>query len=246
MAGWIKLHRQIRENWTWEEKPYSKGQAWIDLILSANHEDRKVPLGNEVYDVKRGSFITSELKLMNRWGWSKTKVRAFLKLLQNDSMILQKKDSKKTTLTITNYSDYQDKETEEEPQKDQKKTAKKPQKNTNKNEKNEKNIKNTYAEFVTMTNAEYEKLVSTYGEEFTKQCIAVLDNYKGQNNKKYACDYRAILNWVVDKVKNQGTTKQKYQPQKTLQQQNLDTMKEWLQEEEANDKARVMHDTSDF
>lgn len=61
--------------------------------------------------------------------------------------------------------------------------------------------KTHFAEFVSMTNAEYEKLVSTYGKEFADQCITVLDNYKGANGKKYKSDYRAILNWVVDRVK---------------------------------------------
>ena len=54
-----------------------------------------------------------------------------------------------------------------------------------------------------MTNTEYEKLVSTYGKDVSDQCITVLDNYKGSNGKKYKSDYRAILNWVVDKVKQE-------------------------------------------
>lgn len=58
-----------------------------------------------------------------------------------------------------------------------------------------------FAEFVSMTNAEHEKLVSTYGKDFADQCILVLDNYKGSSGKIYKNDYRAILNWVVDKVK---------------------------------------------
>lgn len=58
-----------------------------------------------------------------------------------------------------------------------------------------------FAEFVSMTNAEHEKLVSTYGKDFADQCILVLDNYKGSSGKTYKNDYRAILNWVVDKVK---------------------------------------------
>ena len=52
-----------------------------------------------------------------------------------------------------------------------------------------------------MTNTEYEKLKSAYGEEFVNQCVIVLDNYKGANGKNYKSDYRAILNWVIDKVK---------------------------------------------
>lgn len=56
-----------------------------------------------------------------------------------------------------------------------------------------------FAEFVSMTNAEYDKLVSTYGKDFADQCINSLDNYKGSTGKKYKSDYRAILSWVIDK-----------------------------------------------
>lgn len=99
MAGWIKLHRDITSHWIWDDKPFDRRSAWIDLILMANHKDNKVVLGNEIINVNRGSFITSEIKLMERWGWSKTKVRSFLNLLENDEMIVKKSDKKKTTLT---------------------------------------------------------------------------------------------------------------------------------------------------
>ena len=32
-SGWIKVSRAIQEHWVWDEKPFSKGQAWIDLLL---------------------------------------------------------------------------------------------------------------------------------------------------------------------------------------------------------------------
>lgn len=70
----------------------------------------------------------------------------------------------------------------------------------NKINKKEQEEKIHFAEFVSMTNAEYEKLVSTYGKEFADQCISILDNYKGANGKTYKSDYRAILNWVIDRV----------------------------------------------
>lgn len=47
--------------------------------------------------------------------------------------------------------------------------------------KKEEEEKIHFAEFVSMTNAEYEKLISTYGKDFTDQCIYTLDNYKGSN-----------------------------------------------------------------
>ena len=106
--GWISLHRQIWDNWVWKDKPFSKGQAWIDLLLMANYEDKKVLIGNQLITVKRGSLVTSVRKLCDRWGWSNTKVRAFLSLLEQDGMLIVKSDAKKTTLTIVNYSDYQD------------------------------------------------------------------------------------------------------------------------------------------
>lgn len=106
--GWISLHRQIWDSWVWKDKPFSKGQAWIDLLLMANHEDKKTLIGNQLVVVKRGSRITSIRKLCDRWGWSNTKVRAFLSLLEQDGMIVVESDTKKTTLTIVNYSDYQD------------------------------------------------------------------------------------------------------------------------------------------
>lgn len=141
MEGWGKIHRSILDHWLWSDKPFSKGQAWIDIIMLANHAEKKVVLGNDLVNVERGSLITSELKLSDRWGWSKTKVRSFLDLLQNDNMIIKISDRKKTTINVVNYGIYQDIKTTEKPQKNCENTAKEPQKNTNKNDKNNKNDK---------------------------------------------------------------------------------------------------------
>ena len=79
--------------------------------------------------------------------------------------------------------------------------------NVNENDNvNEQEEKIHFAEFVSMTNVEHEKLVNTYGEDFTNQCITELDNYKGSKGKKYKSDYRAILSWVIDKIKSKGIT----------------------------------------
>jgi len=125
-GGWIRIQRQIQSHWLWEDKPVSKGQAWIDLILMANHEDSKFLLGNQLIEAKKGDVITSEVKLMKRWGWSKSKVRAFLLLLENDSMIVKKADTKKTTLNLVNYGVWQDSQTAKELVKDRKQTTKEP------------------------------------------------------------------------------------------------------------------------
>ncbi len=70
-----------------------------------------------------------------------------------------------------------------------------------KNKKKSEPEKKKYAEFVSMTEKEYEKLVERFGQAFTMACIEELDNYKGaKKGRTYASDYRAILSWVVDRV----------------------------------------------
>jgi len=60
-----------------------------------------------------------------------------------------------------------------------------------------------YAEFVSMTEAEHKKLIERFGQEKTARMIEVLDNYKGANGRQYKSDYRAILNWVAEKVEQE-------------------------------------------
>lgn len=124
--GWICIHRKIRESLVWQDKPFSKGQAWIDLLLSASHDDSKFLLGNEAIETKKGKFVTSELKLMERWGWGKSKVRAFLNLLEIENMIIKNSDRRKTTITIVKYSDYQDIDSDNVPLTDQYQTTNEP------------------------------------------------------------------------------------------------------------------------
>ncbi|MGD9552535.1 MAG: hypothetical protein AB7V60_05485, partial [Candidatus Caldatribacteriota bacterium] len=172
----------------------------------ANHCDKKILLGNELIEVKRGSFITSETKLADRWMWSRTKVRNFLDLLEDELMIEKISDQKKTVINIVNYDVYQNQEAATKQQRSNEEATKKQQRSTTKNDKNDKNEKKEkiqYAEFVKMTEDEYQKLVSIYGEKATLEMIEILDNYKGSVGKTYKSDYRAILNWVVKRWKEE-------------------------------------------
>lgn len=103
MSGWIKIHRDILYHEIWNDKPFSKGQGWIDILLFANHSDSKCIIGNCVEEINRGSLIISELKLMDRWGWDRKKVQLFLKFLESESMVVQNMN----IMTIVNYEIYQ-------------------------------------------------------------------------------------------------------------------------------------------
>lgn len=135
--GWICLHRDIRSHYLWQDKPFSKGQAFIDLLLLANHSDSRLLFGNELVFVKRGDLVTSTVKLSEYWGWSRTKVTSFLRVLEKDEMISVKSDNKKTAVHIVNYEQYQDITSLFEQQKDSKETSKNQVKNISKAAKNQ-------------------------------------------------------------------------------------------------------------
>lgn len=106
--GWIKLHRQLQECPMWYAERFSKGQAWVDLLLLANHRDKKILFNGEIITIQRGQYLTSMVKLAEKWGWSRPTVVKFLNLLEKDMMITRSSDNTKTLITIENYSVYQD------------------------------------------------------------------------------------------------------------------------------------------
>lgn len=106
--GWVSLHRSVTENFVWQDKPFNMGAAWVDLILMANHEEKKMPLDGRLITIKRGQTFSSVRSLAERWGWSKNKVTRFLSLLEQDEMVITERSKNGTLLTLVNYGNYQD------------------------------------------------------------------------------------------------------------------------------------------
>lgn len=107
-SGWIKLYRKLQDCWIWLDKePFDKRSAWVDLLLTANHSDKKILFNGELITVKRGQILTSVRKLSAKWKWSVNKVYRFLKLLESDEMLQKESDKDRTLLTIVNYSIFQ-------------------------------------------------------------------------------------------------------------------------------------------
>ncbi len=108
MEGWISIHRQIKDNWIWKSnEPFDKRSAWIDLLLSVNHKNRKIPFENDFIEIERGQVLTSIKQLSEKWKWSRHKVSNFLDQLEQDTMIVQVRDARKTLISIVNYNIYQ-------------------------------------------------------------------------------------------------------------------------------------------
>lgn len=108
MEGWIALYRQIRDSWIWKNnEPFDKRSAWIDLLLTVNHKSKKIPFENDFIEIERGQTLTSIKQLAERWKWSRHKVSDFLDQLEQDTMIVQVRDNRKTLVSIVNYDKYQ-------------------------------------------------------------------------------------------------------------------------------------------
>lgn len=140
--GWIKVHRSLAHHEIWLEEPFTRGQAWLDMLLLANHKDGTIRVRGIKIKIKRGQLGWSELGLSKRWLWSRGKVRKFLDELKSDGMIDYKTDNKTMVITLLNYSKYQERDKEKRQQNDNRMTTEWQQNDTNKNGKNGENGNN--------------------------------------------------------------------------------------------------------
>ena len=126
------------------EEAYDKRAAWVELLLLANHRDRKMLFNNEMITIERGQHLTSIRKLAERWRWSRGKVDRFLRLLENEHMVNTKRATNNILITVVNYNVYQYAEevgrATDGHETDTKRATDEPPTDTNNNVKNEKNI----------------------------------------------------------------------------------------------------------
>lgn len=233
--GWIKLYRKIQECeflWDSNDEPFDRRSAWIDLLLLANHDDKRTHFNGKGITIKAGQRLTSMRMLGERWHWGRERVRRYLDSLQEEGMIVRESDTHKTLITIVNYEVYQggcvtndatDSTTNtstNEPQTSHKRATDEPQtsinknnKEINKNDKNEKEVKKIYGEFkhVRLTEDERERLDIDFGVEQALDMIKILDEYIETSGKKYKNHNLVLRGWVLERVndkKNKGTGQQ--------------------------------------
>ena len=120
--SFIKLHRSLMDSELWQGEKFSRGQAWVDLILSAAYKDHHFFVRGNKVNIKRGQVAMSKLTMAKRWGWSRDRVTRFLTALQTARMISHQTSQLTTLVTICNYNKFQDSTT---PDKTTDKTANK-------------------------------------------------------------------------------------------------------------------------
>ena len=191
--GWIKLHRCLQDNPLWDSEPFSRGQAWVDLLLVANHNPGYVIKRGIKVDLNRGDIGHSEDKLAKRWSWSRGKVRRFLALLIEQEMV-QKiaagKTSVSTCIRIVNYEKFQGVDKETVQKTDQKADQKTVQEQEEKEEKE--------------TTSGYSEKFETFWKEYPNKTAK---SKAFTSWKKYKCD-NGIFASIMDSLKAQKKSDQ--------------------------------------
>lgn len=104
-TSFFTVDRKLLESELWTSEPFSKGQAWVDLIGRASYKDTE--------QLKRGEIITTERELASRWHWPNSKVHRFLGWLEAEGMITWSREwsaersRKWSRILLEKYSVYQ-------------------------------------------------------------------------------------------------------------------------------------------
>lgn len=210
--GWILLHRKLQDCQIWDnDEPFDMRSAWVDLLLLANHRDVEIIFDYKSTTIKRGQYLTSVRKLSQRWGWGKDKTLKYLRLLESLKMIKKDSDKRRTLITIEKYDEYQcaldTGQTQIRTESRQSADTPPPQTKNEKNEKNDK--KNIYGEYkhVRLTQKQYDKLITDYGEESLLAAIKYLDEYMQMKGRTYSDHNLVLRKWVFDAVERDNQQK---------------------------------------
>ena len=106
-AGYVRTDRRLFEHEMFEGDEYSRREAWMWLIANAAWQDGP--------KLKRGEVEVSQPEMVRQFGWSRDKVRWFLRDLYNRKMVkihththTQGHTHTPAVITICNYNKYQD------------------------------------------------------------------------------------------------------------------------------------------
>lgn len=229
-TGYIPIFRKFFDHYLWEEKrEFSKAEAWIDCIQLARYKDNKQKklIAGNLIEWGYGEFPASIRFLKQRWGWgSNTKVEKFLKLLEDDKMIVVKKGQGQNVITLCNYKSY---DISKLPQKDTERTQKGQTEDTERTERGQNSKKGNkgkkgeeyiYHPLISdfsnilkmeepLTIEQGESLIEKFGENQVKGILMRMENYKPLNKKNKSA-YLTANNWLQRNGVSGSTNNTKY------------------------------------
>jgi hypothetical protein len=106
--GYMAIWRKIQDHeFSKEKRVYSKFEAWIDILLEAQHEEtREVVIKMRLFECRYGESLKSIRTWGARWGWGEAKVKRFMYLLVKMNQIRYTNETVTTRITVLNYMQY--------------------------------------------------------------------------------------------------------------------------------------------
>lgn len=106
---WVRLNVDVFDHPMFEREVFSKREAWIWLIAKAEPRPKTTTVKGVRYNLKRGELVAARDYLAKTWGWTDSKVRAFVAKLARagDISVRQELSKKPAKLTICKYDEYQ-------------------------------------------------------------------------------------------------------------------------------------------
>jgi hypothetical protein len=116
------------------------------MLMEAQHDERpqQVVFGMKVLTCNYGECLKSNVTWARRWGWTESKVRRFLKLLENMGQLRTKNEGITTRISLINYATYDPRRRECNEEAPRKRRGSAEEATTDKNVKNVKNEKNKH------------------------------------------------------------------------------------------------------
>lgn len=202
MSDWLKINRSILNHWVYEDAETFK--AWIAILAKVNYAESKVKIGGSILKCKRGESLFS----LDTWakifgyGWNKSKVRRFFKLLESDKMIVTKNEFKTTRLTVCKYDSYQGSrnasETGLKRERNASETHLTPREEGEEGKGREEREENTYRSFAHLVLSVEEKdriIADGYTIDKLDSILDSIENYK--SNSKYTSLNLTARQWLT-------------------------------------------------
>ena len=105
------LWRRFRDHrfWrTYEERPFTKAEAWIDLLMDASYRSRECRCRGRVYKLKEGELVFSARDKARHWRWRRSDMRSFLDELYLNGEAVPEESEGVTRLAIVKLRPYVD------------------------------------------------------------------------------------------------------------------------------------------
>lgn len=106
-TGFVPLSRKFFDSDLWSERRiFSRAEAWIDLIRTANFKPGNVIVDGRCISLERGELVASLRYVSNRWSWPKSKVERFYAVLKDCRRIETRTETGITIVKLCNYKQF--------------------------------------------------------------------------------------------------------------------------------------------